>query len=99
MNLVWSEDALANLDAIVEWIAREAGDGFAAKWASGVFDRVDILATHPLAGRRVPELSSDDFRELLYRSLRIIYHTAPDACTILAVRHARQLTTPGNFGR
>lgn len=99
MNLVWSEDALANLDAIVEWIVREAGDGFAAKWASGVFDCVDILAPHPLAGRRGPEQSSDDFRELLYRSLRIIYHTAPDACTILVVRHARQLLTHGDFGR
>ncbi len=99
MNVVWSEDALANLKAIVEWIAREAGNGFAAKWASGVFDRVDILETHPLSGRRVPELANDDFRELLYRSLRIIYHTAPDACTILAVRHARQLLTSGNFDR
>lgn len=100
MNLVWSEDALANLDAIVEWIAREAGDGFAAEWASGVFACVDILATHPLAGCRVPELSSDDFRKLLYRcSLRIIYHTAPDVCTILAVRHAHQPLTHGGFGR
>lgn len=99
MNVVWSEDALANLDAIVEWIAREAGDGFAAKWAAGVFDRVGILETHPLSGRRVPELSDDAFRELLYRSLRIVYHAAPDACTILAVRHARQLLTSGGFGR
>ena len=99
MNIVWSEDALANLDALVDWIAREAGDGFAVEWATGVFDRVGILASHPFAGRRVSELSNDDFRELLYRSLRIIYHTAPEACTRLAVRHARQHIAPSTFAR
>ena len=37
--------------------------------------------------------------ELLYRSLRIIYHAAPDVCTILAVRHARRHLAPSTFAR
>ncbi len=37
--------------------------------------------------------------KLLYRSLRIIYHVAPDACTILAVRHAHRHIASSTFAR
>lgn len=49
-EIVWSPAAVADLDAIWEWIAVENGDATSAeRTVSAIFDRVDDIADFPLA--------------------------------------------------
>ena len=98
-NILWTDAALDDLDAFVSWLDLEAGPAVARKWASGVFDRVAILADHPLAGRQVPEFDDESLRELLFRSLRVIYRVNADTCAIVAVFHSLRNLSPDTFSR
>ena len=52
------------------------------------------LARFPKSGRRVPESSRSDLREVFHGSYRVIYRTDPEYVIILTVRHARQELQP-----
>ena len=99
MKILWTDAALDDLDAFVSWLDLEAGPAVARKWASGVFDRVAILADHPFAGRQVPEFDDEALRELLFRSLRVIYRVGADTCAIVAVFHSLRTLSPDTFAR
>ena len=99
MKILWTDAALGDLDAFVSWLDLEAGPAVARKWASGIFDRVAILAGHPLAGPQVPEFDDEALRELHFRSLRIIYRVGPGTCAIVAVFHSLRKLSPDTFPR
>lgn len=61
-GVVWSEDALDDIDAIAAYIARDSVP-HAQRCVSEVFDLADLLVTQPRIGRRVPELRQDRVRE------------------------------------
>jgi plasmid stabilization system protein ParE len=57
-----------------------------------VIESVELLATQPNAGRRLPELNDDRFREWVIGSYRLIYSSADQRLCVLAVIHgAREL--------
>lgn len=99
MKIEWSSCARKTLREFAELVCQEAGERSARHWIDGLEARVAILATHPHAGRMVPEVGRPDVRELLYRVHRVIYQldTQSDLCTIVSLRHARQDTTPENY--
>ena len=45
----------------------------------------------PKGGRIVPEISRDDFSELLYGNYRVIYKVGEGQVSVLTVRHGRQI--------
>lgn len=55
---------------------------------------VDMLEQFPLAGRRVPEHSREDLRELIRPPYRIVYRVVGDAVHILTVFRSSQLIPP-----
>jgi plasmid stabilization system protein ParE len=57
-----------------------------------LFDRADLLADYPEAGRRVPEYDHPDVRELVEAPYRIIYRYLPAAgvVEVLTAVHGRQ---------
>ena len=57
----WTEPALDDLQAIVDFISRDS-PAYAAR-----------LATLPRSGTRVPEFDREDIRELTVRPFRIIH--------------------------
>ena len=71
-EVIWTEPALQELDAIAEYIAL---DNLAA--ASGlvknVFDKIERLANFPKSGRIPPELPDSVYRELVIPPCRIFY--------------------------
>ena len=99
MKIEWSSRARETLREFAELVCRDAGERSARHWIDGLEARVGILATHPHAGRMVPEVGRPDVRELLYRVLRVIYQldAQSDLCIIVSLRHARQDTTPENY--
>jgi len=69
MTIVWTERALADLEAIGDYIA--ADNPLAAdRWVREILSAVERAATLPLAGRSVPEVGRPDIREVL-RDARI----------------------------
>ena len=91
MNVVWSPLALEKLGDAAEFIALD--DPVAAKnWVNETFDKTDLLGTTPEMGRKVPELSHAQYREILFGNYRIIYSLGFEV-RILTVRNCRQILT------
>lgn len=99
MKIIWSEPAKRKVADYKALLAGEIGEANATAWAEKLFRSTRILATHPHAGRMVPEVGRPVVRELLYRVHRVIYQldAQADLCTIVSLRHARQDTTPDNY--
>jgi toxin ParE1/3/4 len=87
----WTSQALADLEAIGDFIARDA-PSFAQVFVGRIFEAVDRLEKFPRSGRAVPELGREEIREIIFGSYRIVYLGSEDEVNILTVFHsARQL--------
>lgn len=71
-RLEWTEPAVADLENIQDYIARDS-----AEYADALIERlilsVDRLESFPESGRRVSESTDPKIRELLVESYRVIY--------------------------
>jgi toxin ParE1/3/4 len=90
IRVVWSRRALADLEAIAEYIAADS-----PAYANAVVREV-VLLTHklhqfPRSGRKVPEFDDDKIRELLAYSYRVIYRVEETEVLIAAVVHGKRM--------
>ena len=90
-RLEWTEPAVADLESIQDYIARDSPE-----YADALIERlilsVDRLESFPESGRRVSESTDPKIRELLVESYRVIYRLKKGSAQILAVAHgARNL--------
>jgi len=81
------------MSEVVDYISREHPEA-ARKWAEGVFDAVDELASFPGQGRVVPEVGRPSVRELIHGEYRVIYKVEAKAIGILTVWHGRRRFDP-----
>ncbi|HVC18032.1 MAG TPA: type II toxin-antitoxin system RelE/ParE family toxin [Rhodanobacter sp.] len=86
-ELIWSSESLDDIDAIAQFIGRDSPH-HAQRVVEALFDLGDVIATHPLAGRIVPEFNDPAVRERFLYSYRIIYEVRPER---IAVLHGRRL--------
>ena len=94
MKIVWSEPAVADLDAIRYYIARDS-EVYADALILEIFESTDRLDRFPKSGRVVPELNDLTTREIIVGSYRVMYDIAGDVVRILGVLHgARQFPPP-----
>lgn len=85
-EVVWSEPAIADLDAIADYIAIEDPRA-AAKLVARVFAHVEHLADHPASGRRPPELPGARYREIVEPPCRVFYrHEGPRVLIVHVMR-------------
>lgn len=71
-EVVWTDPALADLDAIADYIAVE--NMVAARHlVRRVFDHVDQLEAHPDSGAKLPELLGRRYRQISEPPCRVIY--------------------------
>jgi toxin ParE1/3/4 len=94
LPVLWTDRALADLEAIRDYIARD-NPSAAARWVMRLCQTAEKVGTAPLAGRRVPEFARDDVRELLLRSYRIVYHLSERQVEILTVFEGHRLYPAG----
>ena len=87
----WSARARRDVRAIRDYIA-QASPVYGRHMATRLFDRADLLAEHPAAGRRVPDYDDPSIRELVEPPYRIIYRYVEGAAAVdvLTVVHGRQ---------
>ena len=86
----WSYKASSNLQAIHDYIVTNSGSLFYAKrFVRGLIRATRKLETFPRWGRKVPELESFGFREVVHRGYRIVYRILEpdDEIEVLAVVH------------
>lgn len=91
MTVNWTQRGLNRLDGIVRDIAMGDGLQTALKWHDNIFNATERLADFPLSGRVVPEIASNQIREIILSPYRIIYKVHGNTCDILSVRHSRRL--------
>lgn len=89
MKVEWTDNAIAHLVAIYDYIAKDS-----SFYAQRVVDRLTRcsrqLIDFPMSGRMVPEYELKEIRELVERPYRIIYRLGSDRIQILAVIHSAQ---------
>jgi len=91
MKVVWTEPAETDLDELFDYIARDAPI-YAEQLIDRILEAVNKLTDIPRVGRRVPEADSNNIRELIVQSQRVIYaiDDGKDTVHILALVHVRQ---------
>jgi plasmid stabilization system protein ParE len=71
-EVIWTEPALQELDAIAEYIALD-NPSAASQLVKAVFDKTKRLEDFPQSGRTPPELPNSVYRELVAPPCRIFY--------------------------
>jgi len=71
-EVVWSEPALADLDAVADYIALE-NPSAARKLVRRVFEHVGHLEAHPDSGSKPREFRGWHYRQIIEPPCRIIY--------------------------
>jgi len=90
MKIAWSEPALADLDAIHDYIARDSPP-YAERFVQRLIEAADPLMDFPELGRVVPE-GDGRHREVMVAPYRIIYRVANNEIFVVTVIHgARDL--------
>jgi len=90
-EVIWTEPALQELEAIAEYIALDNSTA-ASQLVSAVFEKTKRLESFPQSGRIPPELPNSVYRELVAPPCRVLYREDGKQVFILFVmREERQL--------
>ncbi|GHC35811.1 type II toxin-antitoxin system RelE/ParE family toxin [Aidingimonas halophila] len=90
-EVIWTESALQELDAIAEYIALD-NPSAASHLVQEVCDTTERLEDFPQSGRIPPELPDSVYRELVVPPCRIFYREDVSRVLVLYVmREERQL--------
>lgn len=75
MRIIWSDEALADLTEIHDYIARHS-PRYAAVVTERLLDVLERVVPFPESGRMVPELGEPNVREVIQGAYRIVYDSA-----------------------
>lgn len=89
MKLRWTEQALARLSEIEDFISQDDGAA-AAHLVARLIDRAQVLVRFPNSGRTLPELPGTGLRELVEGKYRIVYRLRAGAVEVLTVFEGHQ---------
>ena len=71
-QIIWTEPALADLDAIADYIALDNPQA-ARDMVQRVLKHVEQLEVHPLSGPKLPEFKGWRYRQIIEPPCRVIY--------------------------
>jgi toxin ParE1/3/4 len=89
-KVVWSTEALQDIQEIADYISKDS-EFYAAAVVRKIVGLTRQMAVFPYAGRVVPELDDDSIRERFAYSYRIIYRVGVDTVTVAAIIHGKRL--------
>ncbi|KAB8319833.1 type II toxin-antitoxin system RelE/ParE family toxin [Tolypothrix campylonemoides VB511288] len=92
MKVFWTDTAVQHLSAIYTYIAQNSPQ-YAERIVDRLTRRSQQIARFPLSGRIVSEFETEQIREVIEGSYRIIYYVKPEQIDILAVIHGSQQIT------
>lgn len=89
-QVVWTEPALADLDAVADYIAIE-NPRAASALVQRVFAHVEQLAAHPESGSRPQEFARNSrYRQIVEPPCRVFYRVDGDRVLILHVMRSER---------
>jgi toxin ParE1/3/4 len=88
-EIVWTEPALSDLDAIADYIALDKPEA-AKALVQTVFQHIEQLATHPDSGSKPPELQGWRYRQIVEPPCRVLYRHERGQVFILHVIRVEQ---------
>jgi|SRR5882672_1675446 len=90
VEVVWTEPALGDLDAIADYIALEdpRAASLLVQW---IFRHVGQLSDHPRSGAKLPELKGWRYRQIVEPPCRVIYRQDKGAVYVLHVIRSERL--------
>jgi addiction module RelE/StbE family toxin len=89
-EIIWTEPALSDLDAIADYFALDNPDA-ARTLVQNVFSHVGQLADHPKSGSKPNELKGWRYRQIIELPCRIFYREDGSRVYILHVIRSEQL--------
>ena len=89
-KLIWSPQAIEDIAAIAEYIARDS-TFYAESMVERIFQAPERLMQFPKLGRVVPEKNDESIREIFVFQYRIIYEIAVSEIHILTVVHGKRI--------
>jgi len=85
-KVIWSPSSLEDIKLIYEFISRDSIHQ-ANLFLDNVIKVVEKLADFPYSGRKIPEMSREDAREVIYGNYRIMYKIESDIIWITGIVH------------
>lgn len=95
-EIVWSDPALSDLDAVADYIALENPIA-ASELVKRIIDHVGQLADHPESGSRPQELKRSRYRQIVEPPCRIFYRFDGHKVFILHVMRSERLLRKGQL--
>ncbi len=89
-KLVWSPQAIEDIQAIAEYIARDS-TSYAESTVERIFRAPERLIQFPELGRVVPEKNNESIREIFVFQYRIIYELLAGEIHVLTVVHGKRI--------
>jgi addiction module RelE/StbE family toxin len=89
-KLIWSPQAIEDIEAIAEYIARDSTI-YAESTVERIFQAPERLMQFPKLGRVVPEKKDESIREVFVFQYRIIYEILASEIHILTVVHGKRI--------
>jgi plasmid stabilization system protein ParE len=94
----WTEPALADLEAIADYIAVE-NPSAAREFVRRVFAHIDKLEQRPRLGPVPPELEESRYRQIVEPPCRVFYRQQGKKVFILHVMRSERMLRTGNLER
>ena len=89
-EVIWTEPALADLDAIADYIALD-NPRAARDLLQRVFNHVDQLASPTLSGPKLPEFRGGRYRQIVESPCRVIYRHEKNLVHIVHIVRGERL--------
>ncbi|EPF25012.1 MAG: type II toxin-antitoxin system RelE/ParE family toxin [Microcystis aeruginosa Ma_MB_F_20061100_S19] len=94
MKVFWTETAVNHLSSIYNYISQNSPQ-YAQRLVERLTRRSEQIANFPFSGRLVPEFETEQIREVIEGSYRIIYYIKPEQIDVIALLHAaRNIENP-----
>jgi len=90
VKVIWTEPALAELDAIADHIALDKPSA-ASRLVQRIFSSPEQLTNFPALGSRIPEVPKSSYRQLVVKPCRIFYRREKDHVFIVFVMRGEKL--------
>ena len=95
-QIVWTEPALSDLDAIADYIALE-NPAAASELVKRIVEHVGRLADHPESGSRPQELKRSRYRQIVEPPCRVFYRYDGHKIFVLHVMRSERLLRKGRL--
>jgi plasmid stabilization system protein ParE len=97
-RIIWTDDAIADFEAIVRYLAHDAPD-YAEFFKDELFRKIYLLQDFPERGHFVPESLDSDDKEIHCENYRVIYHlemseTDEYLISLVAIIHGSRIYKP-----